>query len=76
MSSPKSHSAPRQLTHSDTPYIVRVEVVEIAGAREAILTGERTTEDAVILSKDIDQFESITDAVEFAQKVWKRNAKR
>ena len=59
MSSPKSHSAPRAMVETERPYSVRVEVYEP-------VTGD------IILSKDVESFEQLGEAVSFAQRVWKK----
>ena len=59
MANAKSHSSPRSIALNDKPYRVRVEVYEPG-------------EDGVILSKDIEKFEKLGDAITFAQKVWRK----
>lgn len=63
MANAKSHSSPRFIGTGEKPYSVRVEVYE-------------PKDDTVILSKDIEKFEKIGDAINFAQRVWRKFSAR
>ncbi len=59
MANAKSQSSPRSIALNEHPYVVRVEVYE-------------PKDDTIILSKDIEKFETAGDAVTFAQRVWRK----